>query len=225
MVLPVIGFSEPVSSWLHLGGAALALTAAPALWRHGRLHGRHGMVSLAVYSFSVVFLLSMSGVYHLLTPGTASRAVFHRLDHAAIWVLIAGTFTAVHFAAEHPGRRLYGVSAVWLLAIAGLVIKTVYFRDFPTWLGVVLYVILGWLVGIIAFLLFRGGKPLPRKSLLVAGGVVYSLGAAVGSFDEPMLIPGWFGPHELFHVAVLLGALLHWRFVAAVALEMGDRTR
>jgi len=99
---------------------------------------------LGVYVFSVVFLLSMSGVYHLLPPGSAGRAVLHRLDHSAIFVLIAGTFTPVH-GIVFQGRERWGpLALIWAAAIAGITLKMIWFTDVPYWLGLMCYLGLGW---------------------------------------------------------------------------------
>jgi hypothetical protein len=93
---PLPGFSDPVSSWTHLAGAGAFACLAPSLLRRGRGDGAR-LAFLGVFTFSTVFLLSMSGVYHLLSPGGAGRAVLRRLDHGAIFMLIAGTFTPLHW--------------------------------------------------------------------------------------------------------------------------------
>ena len=94
-VFSIAGFSDPVSSLSHLAGAMVFALLSIILLQRGR--GDFGrMASLSVFAFSSVLLLSLSGVYHLLTPGTAGREVLQRLDHAAIFVLIAGSFTPVH---------------------------------------------------------------------------------------------------------------------------------
>src|SRR5687767_13132626 len=94
-MLSIPGFGDPVSSLTHLAAAVVFAILSGFLVARGR--GDAGRAaSLAVFAFSCVLLLSMSGVYHLLTPDTAARAVLMRLDHAAIFVLIAGSFTPIH---------------------------------------------------------------------------------------------------------------------------------
>ena len=99
-VLPIPGFSDPVSSLTHLAGAVVSAVLGAFLIYRGRGELRR-VVSLAVFVFSCVLLLSLSGVYHLLSPHTAGRSVLMRLDHAAIFVLIAGSFTPIQIGRAH----------------------------------------------------------------------------------------------------------------------------
>jgi channel protein (hemolysin III family) len=93
--IPFLGFTDPVSSWSHLLAAVAFFIGAFLLCHRGRGNAAR-VTSLIVFSLSLVFLFSMSGVFHLLERGGTARAVLQRLDHAGIWVLIAGTFTPIH---------------------------------------------------------------------------------------------------------------------------------
>jgi len=133
-VLSIAGFSDPVSSLSHLAGAAVFAVLAVVLLHRAR--GDTGrMVALSVFAFSCVLLLSFSGVYHLLAPGTDERALLKRLDHAAIFVLIAGSFTPVHVILFRGAWRWGMLTIVWGAAVAGLVLKTVFFSTVPESLG------------------------------------------------------------------------------------------
>src|SRR3954454_18390113 len=138
LLLPIPGFSDPFSSLTHLGGALVFAWLSVSLVQRGR--GNPGrVVSLIVFAFSCVLLLSLSGVYHLLSPGSAGRDVLQRLDHAAIFVLIAGSFTPAHTILFRGPWRWGVLAGVWALAITGLVLKTVYFTSMPEWFGLTLY--------------------------------------------------------------------------------------
>ena len=93
---------------------------------------------MVVFAFSCVLLLSISGVYHLLSPGGSGRYVLHRLDHAAIFILIAGSFTPVHAILFRGPWRWGMLAGVWTMAITGLTLKTVYFTSIPEWFGLLL---------------------------------------------------------------------------------------
>ena len=214
-IYAVPGFAEPVSSWTHLGAAGVALILGVGLVRQGQ--GRLARAALSVFVFSAVFLLSMSGVYHLLDPGGAGREVLQRLDHAGIFVLIAGTFTALHVLAFRRWGMRWGVPlGVWTLAITGLVLKTIFFHELPEWVGLLFYLGLGW-VGALTARGLRLSACHDARWLLVLGGIAYSTGAVVQAVGWPTLIPGVMGPHELFHVTVLAGLGLHWRLVRRLA--------
>src|ERR1700733_4157820 len=102
-------------------------------------------ISLGVFAFSTVLLLSMSGTYHLLTPGTTGRDVLQRLDHGAIFVLIAGTFTPLHVILFRGVWRWAPLLVVWTAAIAGVTLKSVFFNDMAEWVGLLFYLGMGWL--------------------------------------------------------------------------------
>lgn len=214
VVTPLLGFANPVASWLHITGAACALVATPALCRMGTTAGARA--ALASFGIGAAFALTMSGAYHASAADSAVRAVFQRLDHAAIWVLIAATFTPVHAILFRGPARWAMLLFVWSCAAAGVVLKTVFFAGFPEWLGLVLYLALGWVGGMSAALVARScGWRAPR--LLIAGGLLYSLGGAVSLMNVPAFLPGYLGSHELFHVAVLVALFLHWRFIDLIA--------
>jgi channel protein (hemolysin III family) len=211
--VPLLGFAEPMASWLHLAGAALAARSIRPLCRLGA--DRSARVALAVFGLGAVLALVMSGAYHALALDGPARAVLHRLDHAAIWVLIAATFTPVHAILFRGLSRWGMLGFVWACACAGVVLKTIFFARFPPGLGLALYLGLGWMGALSGAMLARrhGG----RAALgLLLGGLAYSLGGAASVLHAPVLMPGYVGHHELFHVAVLAGLLAHWRFMQSV---------
>ena len=209
-IISLPGFADPVSCWTHLLGAVVALFTG-IFWVIRFRGQRSYRTALIVFVAGTVLMFSMSGVYHLLSEGTA-RAVLRRLDHAAIWLMIAGSFTAIHTFHFRRWARWGVLAFVWTVAINGIVFKTVYFDDFPNWLGMTLYLGFGWVGLLSAFLLIRS-IGVRGTRLMVAGGLAYSIGAAIEAAQLPALIPGVVGAHELFHLGVLIGAACHWRFV------------
>ena len=209
------GFSEPVSSLSHLLGAGIFTCLTPRLLLKGRGSPTR-LASLAVFAFSVVLLLSMSGVYHLLPLQGAARVVLLRLDHGAIFVLIAGTFTPLHVIVFRGAERWAPLMLIWLAAVAGVTLKSVFFSDVAEWVGLTLYLAMGWAGAYAGVTLWRRrGFAFVRS--LVWGGVAYSIGGVIDFLQWPNPVPGVVGPHELFHVGVLTGAALHWHFVTGFA--------
>lgn len=210
-IISIPGFTEPVSCWTHLIAAALAFVGLVFLLKRGRGNGPR-VTALVVFSFSLVFLFSMSGVYHLLEIGGSPREVLQRLDHAGIWVLIAGTFTPIHTILFRGAWRWAILMLVWSIAITGLVLEVVFFTDFPEWLALSCFLGLGWIGGLTGgrfFHLFRDSS----IRLLVGGGIFYSLGAVMDFADWPVIWPGVIGAHEVFHLFVMAGSFCHWQFV------------
>lgn len=214
-MLSIPGFSDPVSSLSHLAGAAtFAILAIPLIIR-GRGDARR-VVSLAVFAFSCVLLLSLSGVYHLLTHETVARAVLMRLDHAAIFVLIAGSFTPVHSILLRDRWQWHLLAWIWIAAIAGLTLKTVYFDTVPPRLGLLMYLALGWL-GLISTVALARRFGVRFVLPLVWGALAYTIGALADFLGWPVLVAGVVGPHEIFHLAVLAGISFHWAFILGIA--------
>ena len=214
-LIAIPGFSEPFSSLSHLLGAGVFAALTPLMLQRGRGNVTR-LISLGVFCFAAVFLLSMSGVYHLLSPDGTARAVLRRLDHAAIFVLIASSFTPVHVILFR-GVACWGVLlAIWSLAIASISLKTVYFAAWPEWLGLVLYLGMGW-IGLGSGLALWRRYGFVFIEPILFGGLAYSIGAVLEALSQPVLIPGVIQSHEIFHVAVILGLAFHWSFVYSIA--------
>src|SRR5262249_25579783 len=127
----------------HLLGAVVFALLTPALLRRGRGDPARGAF-LGVFAFACVFLLSMSAVYHMLPRGTGGRSVMERLDHGAIFVLIAGTFTPAHGILFRGLARWGPLLLIWAAAITGITLKTVFFSSLAEWLGAALFPSPGW---------------------------------------------------------------------------------
>lgn len=211
------GFAQPVSSLTHLVGAGVFAGLSLLLLRRG-CDARGRLAALAVYTLSCVLLLSMSGLYHMLPRETAGRAVLARLDHAAIFVLIAGTFTSVLGMLLTGRERWVPLVLIWTAAGAGVVFKTIYFTGFPEWAGLIFYLGMGWASVVPGIALWRKYGPAYLRPL-IWGGIAYSVGAILDFARWPVLIPGVVGPHEVFHLAVLVGISCHWYFVARLVAD------
>jgi len=209
-IIPWLGLADPVSAISHLVGAVAFGYLTPRLVRRGR--GSPGRVlALGVFAVSCIVLLSVSGVYHVQAEDSPARALFQRLDHAAIYALIAGTFTAGHAILFRGLWRWGMIALIWSLALAGILMKTVFFESVSEGLGLASYLGLGW-IGIVSGVRVERlyGATLFRP--LFAGGAAYTVGAVLEFLRWPELVPGHFGAHELFHVLVLGGVGCHWLF-------------
>ena len=214
-VLSIYGFGDPLSALTHLAGAIVFAQLGISLVRRGRGELQRTM-SLVVFAFSGVLLLSISGTYHLWSPDSAFREVLRRLDHAAIFVLIAGSFTPVHAILFRGPWRWGMLAGIWAVAIAGLTFKTIYFTAIPEAFGLALYLGFGWLglatwIALVRRFGFRFARP------ILWGALAYTVGALIDFLRWPVLVPGIIGQHELFHVAVLAGLSFHWMFISSFA--------
>ena len=211
------GFYDPFSAISHLVGAALFLVLGYRLLRRGRGDALRP-VFLSVYAASCVFLFAMSGVYHMMSGGGAARTVMARLDHAAIFVMIAASFTPVHGLLFRGWLRWAPLAFVWTAAVTAITLKTLFFDSLPGWFGLTIYLTLGWL-GVFSGVLVARRRGFAFVAPLFWGGVAYSIGAAMDFLDRPVLLSGVVRAHEVFHMAVLIGAFLHYVFIWKIATE------
>jgi len=211
---PIPGFTEPVSALSHLIGAGVF--AGVGLWLTACAQ-RDQRFWLVLFTVTAVFLLSMSGVYHLLDYGTVAREeVFRRLDHAAIFVLIAGTSSAAHGLLFRGFWRWGMIALLWLSVVVAVVLTVVFFHAIPPLLSLSLYLAFGWLGALSGYEIWRTAD-FRLVSPLLTGGVAYTVGAVAQFSAERLWVPGVFGAHAFFHLAVLMGLGLHcvffWRII------------
>ncbi|MDO5563046.1 MAG: hemolysin III family protein [Synergistaceae bacterium] len=201
---------EITSSITHLAAAALALLGTIWLTVRAVRHGDASrLISELVFGVSMVFLYSMSTAYHWIDEAKErAKLAMRRIDHIAIFVLIAGTYTPVCVLTLGGPVGYFLLAAVWGVALIGLFIK-IFWMDAPQWLSCGLYVAMGWLIVCDVVPLFRS---LPAGGLvwLIAGGVIYTIGAFIYGLKKPNLKISWFGSHELFHLFVIGGSVCHF---------------
>lgn len=203
---------EPFSAVSHLIGSVLFVAGLVALvWvSHS---SAASVASYVVYGLCAITLFTASGVYH-----SSHRwfNILQRLDHMAIYLMIAGTYTPLCVVAIPKPQGWYVLAAEWVMALIGLGANLL-LKGGPHWLRIVLYLGMGWLVVVI----WRDlGAALTTSGLnwLVAGGLVYTSGVIVYASQKPNLWPGKFDAHDLWHVFVLAAAACHYVLVYRVAL-------
>lgn len=204
---------NPVSGLTHLGGAIAAVFGSTALLILGG-SSRARVISLLVYGFSLVVTFGASAAYHLVNAGPRVVQNLRKLDHAAIFLLIAGTYTPFGVIA-FTGFFRWGLLAIlWVIALAGISVKAVTVKA-PRWLNAGIYIVMGWL-GISAAGQMTAALPASVLVWMIAGGVIYTLGAVIYATKTMDFVPGKFGFHEVWHLFVLMGALSH--FIAVLGL-------
>jgi hemolysin III len=171
--------------------------------------------AVIVYGIGVTAMLAVSGMYHAPVLFARRRRLLRRLDHAAIFLAIASTYTAVIVLALDGTTRVVLLVLAWLICGIGIAIRMVWF-DAPTMLVAAVYVAAGWMVllDLPAYVRALSGAEL---ALLAVGGGLYTLGAAAFALKWPDPWPAVFGYHELFHTAVTAAALAHWFAVFSLA--------
>lgn len=206
-----IKIKDPVSGLSHLLGALLSILGTIILVYLGfEKNSLIKIVSFFIFGFSMFFLYSSSTIYHLFGHSPEEVDIFRKIDHAMIYILIAGTYTPICLIALWGWLGLSSLVLIWILAFFG--ISTVFFKKFwthvPRSLATGLYVLMGWLsLG----LLYPLSKNVPFSFLvwLLIGGMFYTVGAFIYSKKKPNFF-NQFGFHEIFHIFTLLGTICHF---------------
>ncbi len=206
---------EPVNSLTHWGGAVLAFIGLIALLIVG-WDTPAKIISLVIYGVSLILLFSASATYHMVQVKDKALEIFRKIDHAAIYLLIAGTYTPFCVNAFTGFWKWGMLSIIWTLAVIGIVVKVFYIRA-PRWVNAGIYVLMGW-ISVTAAGQMLAALPAWVLAWLIIGGVIYTLGAIVYMTKIFNFKPGVFGFHEVWHIFVLLAAAAHFVAVMGVAL-------
>jgi hemolysin III len=174
-------------------------------------------ISAAVFAAALATMFGVSALYHRVTWRPATRRWMRRLDHAAIYLLIAGTYTPFGLLALSGAWRWTLLPIVWGGALVAIVLKVVWV-DAPKWLAAAFGIALGW-AGVVALPQLVDHAGLSGVALLAIGGVLYTAGAIVYTAQRPDPVPTVFGYHELFHALVIAAAACQY---AAVAIFLFD---
>ena len=203
------GLREPVNGLTHAAGGLLAFVGLFVLLATAASTGRvDQLIAFGIFGFSLIALYLASSLYHLLPLSPAGVARLRKLDHVAIFVLIAGTYTPFCLLALDGGWRWGLLAIAWGLALCGVSLKF-FWMDAPRWLSVLLYLGMGW-VGLAAIPALLRTVPAGGMAWVLAGGLTYSAGALVYGFKRPNPIPGAFGFHEVWHLFVVAGSACHF---------------
>jgi hemolysin III len=191
--------------WLHATTAPLALVSLVSMLVLAE--GTRARLAATIFLTTAVVSFSISALFHTRPWSWRAHQVWQRLDHANIFVLIAGTMTPFSLLILDRGDALRLLSLVWAGALAGAVFKLVWI-DAPRWLSVSLYLLLGstWLLYVPEFV--AAGPP-DVLLLMVLGGVLYAVGALVYAFRWPDPLPSYFGFHEVFHALTVTAFAAH----------------
>lgn len=206
-----IRIREPFNGLSHIFAAIAALIGLGFLlyWANGGILHR---ISLLIYGISLVCMFSASAAYHSIQAGKKLSIWLRKLDHSAIYLLIAGTYTPVclYF---FEGFWRYGILIViWAIAVTGITLKLLIINT-PRGLTAGIYIVMGW-ISIIGIPQIIGKLPAGALIWLITGGVLFTTGAVIYIIKKPNLFSGRLGFHEVWHIFVILGALSHYIMVA-----------
>lgn len=203
---------EPVNGLTH-GFAALAAVAGLGLLIYlARDGNRLVLAALVVYGVTLILMFAASAGYHMVDARPAVMLFLRKLDHSAIYLLIAGTYTPVCLHYFDGFWRWGMVAVIWSLAVIGVAVKLFVIRA-PRWLTAGVYLFMGWLSVIAAREIVTSLPPAALVWLLL-GGLFFTFGAVIYVLKKPNPWPGVFGFHEVWHIFVILGAFSHFIMIA-----------
>ena len=177
------------------------------------------LAAAAIFAGSAVAMLGASALYHRVTWSPRVRPWMRRLDHAGIYLLIAGTYTPVGLLSLHGSLQTVVLAVVWGGAGAAILAKLCWVGS-PKWLSAVIGISLGW-VGVAAMPQLAGTAGPAAVALLGAGGLAYTAGAVVYARRKPDPVPAVFGYHELFHALTLVALACQYVAIAFFVVRVG----
>lgn len=203
-------FREPMNALTHLIGAVLSVFGIIAMLFLIIASDNVTpltVVSVLAFGVGLVCLYGTSFTYHAAQGDQQKILHLKKLDHAMIFILIAGTYTPFCLLCLTGSMRIAMMVAIWGVALIGIVLKVAWIT-MPRWLGTGLYIFQGWFALFVLGPLYQA-LPLPGFMLLVGGGVMYTIGGVIYAIKKPNFSE-IFGFHELFHIFVILGSLCHF---------------
>jgi len=211
---------EPVNALTHGVGAVLSTVALYYLISVAAAHGgQWHVVSAALFGATMVLLYGASALYHGLHVSPEWIATLRRIDHMAIFGIIAGTYSPFCLVTLQDGIGWALFLVIWTMALAGVLFK-LFWMHAPRRLSTSIYVAMGW-TGVFAFVPLRDTLPPDGMAWLLGGGVAYTVGGIVYGVKRPNPWPPHFGFHELWHLFVMAGSACHFVAVYVYVLPQG----
>ncbi|KAA0961516.1 hemolysin III family protein [Microbacterium sp. ANT_H45B] len=199
--------------WIHAATFPVAIVAGIVLIAAAQ--GGAAKWAAAVFMVTSMLLFGNSALYHRFDWSPKVKVTLKRIDHANIFLLIAGTYTPLAVLALPPQKGALLLSLVWGGTVVGILFR-VFWINAPRWLYVALYLLMGWAAVMFMVDLFTANAVM--MVLVVVGGLLYTGGAIVYALKKPNPWPGHFGFHEIFHVCTVLAFLCHWAACLLIAL-------
>ncbi len=193
------GFFHQEAFFISIGACAILIAetmSGPHIW------------PCLIYCFSLLFMFGTSGLYHRVHWEPRQRKLLKRIDHTAIFILIAGSFTPICVITLQNAGGTQLLFLVWAFAGVGL-LQSLFWIKASKWISAIIYLIMGWLALPYLSELSQNLEPVQLR-LIVWGGILYTVGAVAYALKKPNLKPAIFGYHEFFHVLTIIAAGLHF---------------
>jgi hemolysin III len=195
---------------LHQGAFIVSIAVAPLLLLSA--DATRSRVAAAVFAASVTTCFGVSALYHRVTWRPTARRWMRRADHAGVYLLIAGTYTPVSLLVLDGEWGQVILIVVWSGALAAILLKFLWV-DAPKWVAAAIGLALGW-VAVVALPQLEDRLQVSALTLLIAGGLLYSVGAVVYARRKPDPVPAVFGYHEVFHALTIAAAACQYVAIA-----------
>ena len=201
---------EPINGLTHLGGAVFAFVGLLALVIKASLErgASLAIVAAIIFGVSMMALYAVSATYHMVLASDRAIAIWRRLGHSMIYLLIAGSYAPFCLVSLNGPTGWVLFSIVMLIAVSGITFKLVWFNS-PRWLSTTLYIGMGWIMVFAITPLAQVLSPF-GIGLLFLGGIFYTIGGIIYGLKPRILSFKHLGFHEIFHIFVLLGSLAHF---------------
>lgn len=208
---------EPVNTWTHFISFVAAIVGLVFLIIVCK-NNISKLVTMTIYGLSMILLYGASSIYHWVQTTPKKELLLKKIDHIAIYFLIAGSYTPVFYYGLEGAWRWAMLISVWSLAMLGMALK-IWFIHAPRYVSAGFYVSLGW-IALVPFLQLIKHLPLGAIILMAVGGVIYTMGAVIYATKIFDFFPKRFGFHEIFHLFIAAGSIVHFIMILIYIVPM-----
>jgi hemolysin III len=208
---------EPVNAWTHFVTFLAAIVGLVFLIALSRSSSSK-LITMTIYGVSVITLYGASTVYHWARAVPRKVMILKKIDHIAIYLLIAGSYTPVFYYGLEGAWRIAMLISIWALTLVGILLK-VWFINLPRYVSTAFYVALGW-IAVIPFAKLLTSLPPGALVLMFVGGVAYTIGAVIYATKRLNFFPNRFGFHEIFHIFITIGSVTHFAMMLVYIMPL-----
>jgi hemolysin III len=208
---------EPVNTWTHFISFVAAIVGLVFLIIMSR-NNISKLITMMIYGLSMILLYGASSIYHWVQTTPKKELLLKKIDHIAIYFLIAGSYTPVFYYGLEGAWRWAMLISVWSLALIGMALK-IWFIHAPRYVSAGFYVSLGW-IALVPFLQLIKHLPQGAIILMAVGGVIYTMGAIIYATKIFDFFPKRFGFHEIFHLFIAAGSIVHFVMILIYIVPM-----
>ena len=201
---------EKVNFYTHFISAIISFVGTIALLIYS-INSAKSLVIALIYGFSITILFSASALYHAKKQQENEKSIWRKMDHTAIFIMIAGTYTPICYLYLDTMWFIIIVTVQWAMVFFGMYFSFFWFKA-PRVVYTLIYLIMGWMA-IIPIKTIMANMPPSQFAYLWLGGIAFAAGAIFYAIKKPVIKPDFFGFHEIFHFLIMIGASFHYVLV------------